>query len=189
MLNLSHLKSIKVKFIYSALFIEFDFKLSLVKIITMEDNSPLLFLDADCSRYMYETYYPPETQRIRQGLVMQELMNHIKRYTMDEFYRRYRRDSNCPARLCDQNYPRIVRQFKSGETGWIWSSISASGNKVERGFPIVDNEDGSGYYQFSEETRWIARRFPPEADHYYESRLFMRYLKTQVFNGRLLWSL
>ena len=152
---------------------------------SLEDNSPLRFLDTDCSRYLYETYYPSEAQRRRQSLVIQELMRHIKGYTMNSFYRRYRRDANLPARACDQNYPRIVDQFKTGETGWIWSSISASGNKVGRQFHMVDNEDGTGYHQFSEETRWIAIKFPPEVDHYYESRRFMRYLRPRsIFTHR-----
>ena len=123
---------------------------------SVEDNSPLQFLDTDCSRYLYETYYPSETQRVQQKRVIQEMLYHIWGYTGDSF-KRVLGGGYC-------NISRIGRQFKAGETGWIWSSISAIGGKVGRKFPIVDNGDGTGYYQFSKD----------------DSRGFVKYLPGQI---------
>ena len=136
---------------------------------SLENNSPLQFLDMDCSRYLYETYYPSETQRAKQKRVMRQLRHHIRGYTLNSF-KQVLGGGYC-------NISRIACQFKAGETGWIWSSISAVGQKVGRGFPIVDNEDGTGYHQFSEETRWVARQFPPLVDQYYDSGGFVEYLR------------
>ena len=138
----------------------------------MEDDSPLQFLDTDCSRYLYETYYPSEIQRAQQKRVIQEMLHHIRGYTLNSF-KRVLRGEHC-------NISRIGRQFKAGESGWIWSSISASGQKVGLWFPIVDNGDGTGYHQFSEETRWVARQFPPSVDQYYDSGGFMGYLRGKL---------
>ena len=135
---------------------------------SLEGNSPLKFLDMDCSRYLYETYYPSDDQRAQQEQVMREFMHHIRGFTANSL-------KQVLGRQCDIS--RIGRQFKEDETGWIWISISAIGQKVGRQFPIVDNGDGTGYHQFSEETRWIARQFPPSVGQYYYSIGFMKYLR------------
>jgi hypothetical protein len=140
----------------------------------MEGDSPLQFLDTDCSRYLYETYYPSSAQRAHQDRVIQELLCRIKRYTIREFNRLNRLG------------PGIERLFGPGETGWVWSSISARGSKVGPKFPITSNGDGTGFYQLSEETRWIAKEFPPNIDHYYGARGFMRHLRFRS-RRRIAW--
>ena len=131
----------------------------------MEEDSPLQFLDTDCSRYLYETYYPSSAQRAQQDRVIQELRCRIKRYTIRKFNRSNRLG------------PGIERLFGPGETGWVWSSISARGSRVGQNFPITCNGNGTGFYQFSEETRWTAKEFPPHIDHYYGARGFIRHLR------------
>ena len=60
---------------------------------SLEDNSPLQFLDMDCSRYLYETYYPSDDSTQAAGIneLCREFVNHIRGYTANSFYRRYRR--------------------------------------------------------------------------------------------------
>jgi len=148
-----------------------------ILVLSMEEDSPLQFLDMDCSRYLYETYYPSTAQRAQQDRVIQELLCHIKRYTLRKFYRSNRLG------------PGTGRLFAPGETGWVWSSISARGSKVGQKFPITSNGDGTGFYQFSEETRWVAKEFPPHIDHHYGVRGFTRHLRAALRNPTLYQNL
>jgi hypothetical protein len=47
----------------------------------IDEDSPLRFLDMDVSRYIYETYYPPEINKQWKQLVMDQLKHHYKIFT------------------------------------------------------------------------------------------------------------
>ena len=67
------------------------------------DNSPLVYLDIDVSRYIYETYFPTQTTKLNYNKVVEEF-NYLRKqydtvdhYIIDDFGIRYR---SCTIRRC-----------------------------------------------------------------------------------------
>ena len=78
---------------------------------TIEDNSPLRFLDMDVGRYMYETYYPTKINREWKQLVMDQLKHHYKIFT-------------------DGNDNQILMHYRSGYAGWHYKRVSNVKSKL-----------------------------------------------------------
>jgi hypothetical protein len=142
----------------------------------MESESPLRFLDFDCSRYLYETYFPSADQRRRYDHVMRELNMFVNRHITNRFVRQFRgAHVHAPSIQSGiRQAERLSRRQRGQGTGvktWFWIGISAEGQRVSASFIIDDIGHGEGVSQFG---GWRAKSYPPHIDDYYDSRRFLR---------------
>ena len=138
----------------------------------MDVDSPLRFLDSDASRYLYETYFPVERDRIAYNGVISTLNKYVKKLVHTEF--------------CS-HFPLTGTSAWLKRTGpdsisvrgvlWLWHRISAAGSPINTSrFQIQDNGDGTGVFQ-EHGIRWEALSFPPQVDNYFTGNKFIAFLK------------
>jgi len=140
----------------------------------METESPLRFLDIDCSLYLYETYYPSANQRRIYRLVMRELNMRVNQHITNRFVGQFQQHGHVDV----PNSNSIRRWIRRAERGrrtkvktWFWKGISAEGQRVPESFIIDDIGHGDGISQFG---RWKAKSYPPHIDDYYDSHRFLQ---------------